>query len=123
MPGPSRNHAAPNSRGHRRPIAASQRAALVDLPAAGTDLPVPPMPDGRDWSDAERARWDELWRSPQSCMWDDSARGTVAALIVFETAILDGSATAWQAAEARHASEALGLTPRAMANLGWRIAE
>jgi hypothetical protein len=54
-------------------------------------------------------------------MWDDTATGTVAVLIVYEAAILAGKASAWQAQEARYASDALGLTPKAMAALGWRI--
>lgn len=119
--GVPRNHAKPNSRAHRRPPQASARAALVDLPAAGCDLPVPEMP-AREWTDADRSRWAELWQSPQATMWDDTARGTVAVLIVYEAAVLDGTAAAWMAQEARYAAEALGLTPRAMANLGWRIA-
>jgi hypothetical protein len=56
-------------------------------------------------------------------MWDDTARGTVAVLVVYEAAILAGSAAAWQAQEARYAAEALGLTPKAMASLGWRISD
>ena len=54
-------------------------------------------------------------------MWDDAARGTVSVLLVYESAILAGDASAWMAAEARHASEALGLTPRSMLVLGWQI--
>ncbi|HRD60944.1 MAG TPA: hypothetical protein PLZ93_01115 [Nocardioides sp.] len=54
-------------------------------------------------------------------MWDDTARGTVAVLLVYEAAVLADSASAWQAQEARYAAEALGLTPKAMASLGWRI--
>jgi hypothetical protein len=93
----------------------------VDLPADGCDLPVPALPAGREWTEHDRARWDELWQSPQATMWDDTARGTVAVLIVYEAAILAGAASAWQAQEARYASESLGLTPKAMASLGWRI--
>ncbi len=122
MPAP-RNAAKPNSRAHRRPPQAAARAALVELPASGCDLPVPDLPAGREWTEPDRARWDELWQSPQALMWDDTARGTVAVLIVYESAILAGKASAWQAQEARYASEALGLTPRAMASLGWRIAD
>jgi len=44
-------------------------------------------------------------------------------LVAYEAAIFAGSAAAWQAQEARHAAEALGLTPRALASLGWRIVE
>lgn len=122
MPAP-RNAAKPNSRAHRRPPAAAARAALVDLPADGCDLPVPDMPEGRKWTDADKARWIELWQSPQAVMWDDTCRGTVAVLLVYEAAILAGSASAWQAQEARYAAEALGLTPRAMNQLGWRIVD
>ena len=119
----ARDALAPNSRAHRRPPSPSQRAAVVDLPAGGCDLPVPDLPAGRAWSAGEAGRWAELWGSPQAVMWDDSAAGTVALLVVYEGAILAGEASAWQASEARHATEALGLTPRALAALGWRIVE
>nr|WP_017615775.1 hypothetical protein [Nocardiopsis salina] len=81
------------------------------------------MPPGREWTEAEARRWEEIWQSPQATQLDDTARGTVAVLIVYESAILAGEASAWMAQEARYASEALGLTPKAMAALGWRIAE
>jgi len=55
--------------------------------------------------------------------WDETARGTVACLVIFETAIFTGTASAWQAQEARYAAESLGLTPRSMTSLGWRIAQ
>ena len=118
---PRKNATRPNSRAYRTPTA--MRGGVVELPAAGCDLPAPPLPEGREWSDAERARWAMLWASPQAVAWDDSTAGTVVALVIFESAILDGTASAWQAQEARYAAEALGLTPRAMAALGWRIVE
>jgi hypothetical protein len=119
MPAP-RTFAAEHSRAHRRP-APTSRAALVILPAGGTDLPVPPMPAGRDWTDDERQRWDELWQSPQATQWDESARGLVAVMIVYEGAVLSGTASAWQATELRHAVDALGLSPRSMTAMGWSI--
>ncbi len=119
--GTPRNVAKPNSRAHRRPPQLASRAALVDLPASGCGLPVPDLPAGRKWTADDRARWEELWSSPQAVMWDDTARGTVAVLLVYEAAVLADLASAWQAQEARYAAEALGLTPRAMASLGWRI--
>ena len=118
---PKRNAAKPHSRAHRG--TAGARVPLLDLPAAGCELPVPDMPGGRAWTEIEEARWSELWRSPQATQWDETAVGTVAALVIFEAAILAGSAAAWQAQEARYAAEALGLTPKALAALGWRIAE
>lgn len=120
MPAP-RNAAKPNSRVHRGTV--GSRQALTDLPATGCDLPVPRLPRGREWTTAQKARWRELWRSPQATQWDETAIGTVAALLMYEEAILLGTASAWQAQEFRYANEALGLTPRAMGQLGWRIVE
>ncbi|WP_211345142.1 hypothetical protein [Yimella lutea] len=102
-------------------MSSGPRNALIDLPAGGCQLPVPEMPKGRDWTDAERERWAELWESPQATQWDDSARGVVGVLVAYETAIFSGKAASWQALEARHASESLGLSPRALVALGWRI--
>src|SRR5688500_11208553 len=96
------------SRAHRGSV--GSRQALTDLPATGCELPIPDMPVGRAWSDVERGRWVELWESPQATQWDDTARGTVATLVIYETAIFTGSASAWQAQEARYAAESLGLT-------------
>lgn len=116
-----RNPAKPHSRVHRGPIGAKN--AIIDLPAGGCDLPVPAIPKGREWSTDQRARWRELWRSPQATQWDDSARGVVATLVIYEAMILSGEASAWVAQEARYAAESLGLTPKAMTSLGWRIVE
>lgn len=121
MPTP-RNTTKPHSRAHHRPVAVGQRAAQVTLPAAGCDLPLPKLPAGREWSRVERARWRELWTSPQATQWDETATGTVALLVSYESALLAGNGTAWIAQEARHAADALGLTPRAMATLGWVVA-
>lgn len=121
MPGPSKNITKPHSRAHRGTVGPLR--ALVVLPEAGCSLPVPDLPAGRDWSEAEAARWQELWSSPQATQWDETCRGTVAAVVVYETAIWTGTASAWHAAEHRYACEALGLTPRALAALGWRIGE
>jgi hypothetical protein len=82
---------------------------------------VPALPAGRDWTERERARWAELWTSPQASQWDESAVGTVVSLVIFEQMILTGSASAWHAQEARHAADALGLTPKSLAALGWVI--
>lgn len=121
--GTPRNFSAPNSRAHRRPPSPTARAALVVLPAAGCELPVPRMPAGREWTTVERRRWRELWKSPQATQWDETASGTVALLVAYESQLLTGTGAAWVAQEARHAADALGLTPRALAALGWKIEE
>jgi hypothetical protein len=95
--------------------------ARTVLPAAGSDLPVPDMPAGREWSAAERDRWEELWGSPQASQWDDSVKGTVALLVAYEAMLLAGGGSAWMAKEAAAAADALGLTPMSMMKLGWVI--
>lgn len=122
MPAP-RNAAKPHSRARRRSVTSGPLSALVELPASGCALPVPDPPTGRKWSRPELDRWQELWESPQATQWDDSARGTVAVLVTYESAVFSGTASAWQAQEARYAAEALGLTPRALGQLGWRIVD
>ncbi len=122
MPVPQ-NRGKERSRAYRGPGGAGSGPALLELPASGCPLPVPDMPSGREWSERERERWQELWESPQAGAWDDSASGTVAALVIYESALMAGSASAWQAAEMRHAAESLGLTPRGMAALGWKIVD
>ncbi|PGH49939.1 hypothetical protein CRI70_14830 [Streptomyces sp. Ru87] len=89
------------------------------------DLPVPPVPPHVEdlWDDAQRARWESLWESPQANLWDSSAAATVAVLVTYERAILEGTASAWQAQEWRYASAALGLTPEALQKLNWTIQE
>lgn len=119
---PLRNHNSPSSRAHRRPVSPAQRAALVVLPTECT-LPVPKLPAGREWSTVEKNRWKQLWKSPQASQWDETATGTVALLVAYETKLLADEGSAWLAQEARHASDALGLTPRAMAALGWAVGQ
>lgn len=118
---PKKNPQKPHSRVHRGSV--GSRLALIDLPATGCTLHAPELPAGRDWTEHEQARWAELWSSPQATQWDETARGTVSALLIYESAILAGTASAWQAQEARYAAEALGLTPKALTALGWRIVE
>ena len=122
MPTPQ-NRGKKHSRAYRGPGGPVTGPALLELPASGCALPVPDLPHGRVWEPHERERWTELWESPQANAWDDSCRGTVAALVIFESEVMAGVASAWQAAEMRHAAESLGLTPRGMAALGWRIVD
>jgi hypothetical protein len=118
--GTQRNYTKPNSRAFRG--AGPQN--FIDLPASGCELEVPKMPASRAWNRVEKARWKELWGSPQATQWDETARGTVALLVAYESRLLgsEDGGTAWVAQECRYAAEALGLTPKALASLGWRIA-
>jgi hypothetical protein len=102
----------------------SEKNPIIYLPAAGCTLAIPriPMAVRASWDKQQKARWKELWQSPQATQWDDSVSATVALLITYESQLLAGNGSAWVAQEARYASDALGLTPKAMNALGWRIA-
>ncbi|GCB91567.1 hypothetical protein SALB_04302 [Streptomyces noursei] len=87
------------------------------------ELPIPDMPEGREWTDFERALWADLWCTSQAYVWDDSTEHAVATLVVYWSAILSGTASNTQHMEYRHLSESLGLTPKGMKTLGWVIAD
>lgn len=120
--GTPRNATKPNSRAYRQ-VNQAIRQALVTLPSEGCLLPVPEMPASREWDAHEQARWEELWSSPQATQWDETAKGTVALLVAYESLLLGSKGSAWVAQECRYAAEALGLTPKALTALGWRIAD
>lgn len=119
MPGPTRNATKVNSRAHR----STSSRGVIELPAGGCNLPVPPIPKGRAWTRQERALWRELWTSPQASQWDDSYRTAVAVYIAHSTALLNGEGTAWVAQEFRHLGDKLGLTPAGMVALGWVMSD
>jgi hypothetical protein len=56
-------------------------------------------------------------------MWDEAYVGVVAMLVTHEVRVLAGEASAWEAQEARHLSDRLGLTPLGLHQLGWRLPE
>jgi hypothetical protein len=119
-PGPRRDPTRPYSRTHREG-GKQPRADLVVLPLSGCDLPVPDMPSGREWSDAERAMWGELWASPQATQWHDAYVPLVAVYVQIVCQSLSSKATAGLAQEARHLADHLGLSPAGMHTLGWQM--
>jgi hypothetical protein len=70
------------------------------------------MPKGREWTTAERAMWRALWRSPQACEYDDSHVASVPMFVAHTSAVLAGTAAAWQASEARQLADRLGFSPQ-----------
>lgn len=117
MPGPMANPTKPRSR-HR---GTGARSGIIELPAGGCPLPVPPLPKGREWTPEDRKLWRNLWKSPQANEWDDSFLAAVAAYVVHAASVYSGTAAAWQAQEMRHLGAQLGLTPAGMHQLGWVI--
>lgn len=118
MAGPKADPSRPYSR-HRDRQATRK---LLVLPSECT-LPVPKLPAGREWTPEDRRTWRDLWRSPQATQWDDSYVPAVAMYVSHVAAVLSGTASAWQAQEARHLGDQLGLTPRGMLALGWVLDE
>lgn len=114
MAGPKADPSKPYSRHRSR----NPGQKVVVLPAECT-LPIPKLPAGRAWSTEDRRTWRDLWKSPQATMWDDSYVTAVAMYVAHAAAVLSGDASAWQAQEARHMGDQLGLTPRGLLALGW----
>lgn len=121
-PGPRRDPTRPYSRTHREGGKQS-RVGLVVLPLSGCDLPVPDMPTGRAWGEAEATMWADLWESPQATQWHDAYVPIVALYVQVVCQSLSGRATAGLAQEARHLADHLGLSPAGMRTLGWQMEE
>ncbi|WP_261399249.1 hypothetical protein [Streptomyces misionensis] len=96
----------------------SRYKGLLELPW-DHGLPVPDMPSGREWTEAERGQWRQWWESPQAAMWDESFIPAVAVMLTYFGKILDGSANANHQMEFRHLATSLGLTADGMKRLGW----
>lgn len=118
MSGPSRNSFKQNSRANR-----GESRGPVVLPREGVDLPVPDPPATTKFLPAQKKRYDSLWSSPQSFMWDESVAGQVALLVVLEDQLLAGNGSAWTASTVQTIVDSLGLTPKAMAHLGWVLGD
>ena len=119
----------PKARKHGREASKKTAAGLVVLPPfrggrapdPKTELPI---------SDEGIEFWRDLWTTPQSTRWgSDASRRTtpehyiaVRLLLAFETMREDGFSTAISV-EMRQLEHALGLTPKAMKELGWVVGE
>lgn len=113
--GPQRRPETTYSREHRRD---ARSDGPIVLPIS-CDLPIPDLPEGRAWSPAERSTWNMLWREPPAVMWRDADIPLVAAYVQYVHQGYAGRATAGLAAEARHAADALGLSPAGRRSLNW----
>lgn len=99
------------------------RIGPVVLPASGFAGPVPKWPLDRP-SAAERRAWAELWRTPQAHAWAQMGWvRTVARYCRVMVAAEAPGAPAALLAQATAMEDRLGLTPKSMRLLLWRIAE
>lgn len=68
----------------------------------------------------ERTLWNDLWRTPQACAWEQLGWTREVAMYVRHT-VLGELGDLDQAKEARQWSDRLGLSPMAMRRLGWEV--
>lgn len=116
-----RNALSPRSRAYRKPETVSLRGRSAVVLPLEHDIPVPPAPPGVQFTPEERKLWRQLWKGPQGHAWDESYSVPVATYVKYSTRLFAGEGAAWLGQEQRHLGEALGLTPRGMAALGWII--
>lgn len=95
----------------------------TNLPAAGRPGPVPDPPVSYELGAVASDWWGWAWRTPQACAWDDGALFMVA-----RRAKLEGDLHAMEPGEGlavmremRELDDRLGLTPKGMAALRWKI--
>lgn len=111
----------------RRPGRGISAAAATSLPASGRqgDAPLWPLPSPTTARPLEI--WGRLWATPQAVAWE--AMGSSTLLMVARLARLmelaehGGRGQGVVLGEIRQLEDRLGLSPQAMARLGWRIVE
>lgn len=114
MPGPPPN---PNRR--RRNVGPQ----LLELPSEGRQGAAPKWPL-EDQTPAERAIWVDLWGLPQAVMWERLRwTRTVARYVRTLVRAEEPVPTRDALTEARQLEEHLGLTPKAMKSLLWKVAD
>ena len=83
------------------------------------------MPPG-EWSSSARSLWRLWWRKPQAVIWERTGSGDEVARLLFlwERVYRDGpSCPPSVHAQIGTLADKLGMTPKAMLQLRWRIAE
>jgi len=102
------------------PGGAEHRRLAKDIDAAEFSLRVQ-VETAKQTSRRQRELWAQLWKSPQSVMWERmSAISSVAMYVRAQVAGELGDEK--QAKEARYRETDLGLNPKGMQNLRWTIA-
>lgn len=114
MPGPAPN---PNS------VRPRQGAAYVKLPSEGRRGDTPEWPLANQPSLLVEARWERLWRSPQSVMWEklgifEEIARYCEVVVLAETTL---GLPLLQTAE--KFEDRLGLNPMSMLRLRWTVVE
>lgn len=92
------------------------------LPAEGRQGEYPQWPfEGA--SNAERKLWRKLWKLPQAVKWEEMQVEELVALYVRATVKANEDLDTKLIAESRQLDAKLGVSPKAMRDLRWEIAE
>ena len=91
------------------------------LPSKGRKGRTPAMPTLIEWSDDDRTYWRELWRMPQAMAWEALGHEEFVARLVALRAAFRESQSPRVSAEMRQLEDRLGLNPKSMMQLRWRI--
>ena len=92
------------------------------LPANGRKGAPPKLPAWRSWSADTRKAWAVLWSKPQAVMWDQDGSSLFRWALLHELMIdEDVKNPAVLSAEMRQLEDRHGLSPKAMAQLAWKI--
>lgn len=111
----------PKPDGERRNRAERQLDWTV-LPFEGRAGDPPALPGWREWTEQTLTWWAELWSTPQAAAWDQTGRSMHTLALLHHEMMVDGGSAAKIAAEMRQHEDRHGLTPKAMAQLRWRVA-
>ncbi len=114
MPGPPPN---PNRR--RRNVGPQ----LLELPSEGRKGAAPRWPLAAPPAPVEKRIWSDLWHLPQAVMWDRFGYTRVVARYVRTLAAAEETLARDVMSEARQLEDKLGLTPKAMKDLMWKVAD
>lgn len=105
------------------PVRRNARNGPVVLPAGGRQGDPPGWPLSTDASEAERDAWWQLWRTPQAAAWEQLGwTRTVARYCRIMVAAEQADASASLHGQVTALEDRLGLTPKAMRLLLWKIA-
>lgn len=109
------------------PGAARRNAPTIPttaLPASGRKGPAPDLPGDVKLGSAGAAWWEWAWHTPQAAAWDAGSLYVVARRARLQDLLeSDGEVNAAMAREIRELDDRLGLTPKALAALRWKIVD
>jgi len=97
--------------------------AWVELPFAGRKGAPPALAKLVDWTKDDETYWRALWRKPQATQWSEMVElVTRLVLLRHEMLCAEKAPVASLSAEMRQIEDRLGLSPKAMLQLRWRVA-